>query len=128
MYGDPDFLESYEGSREFDEMYSFALTSLKAVCSPKNLDECTDEQKTKLEDIIAMSLEDLEKSIAEFDEKFEELEDHFESSTEVLEEEYNEMVEVNKNKKNSAKDESNYNILKSIQTLREMKNGGNDEL
>lgn len=109
-------------------MYSFAMTSLKAVCSPKNLDECTDEQKAKLEDIMAISLEDLEKSIEEFDEKMEQFEDEFESSTEVLEEEYNEMVEVNKNKKNSAKDESNYNILKSIEALRELNSGGNDEL
>jgi len=126
-YGDADFLESYEGSREFDEMYSFATTALKASCSPKNIDNCSDEEKEILEKIMAMSIEELEADVNAFDEMMEKSEEEFDESTEVLEQEYMAMMEASKKTKAEAKAASNYDLLKSIQAMKAAE-GGHDEL
>lgn len=127
-YGDPSFLDSYDGAREYDEMYSFATTGLKASCSPKNIDSCSDEEKETLEKILAMSIEDLEADIQAYDDVMEKEEEEFESSTEVLEEEYMAMMEESNKAKSEAKAASNYDILKSVQALKSSAASGNDEL
>ena len=129
MYGDADFLETYDGSREFEEMYSFATSGgLKASCSPKNLDLCDDEQKEKLEKLMAMSIEDLKTAVKEIDAKVEQMETDFDSSTDVLEEEYMGMMEKSKTKKDEAKKSSNYDVLKGVKAVKDQGKNDKDEL
>ncbi len=109
-------------------MYSFATTGLKASCSPKNIDSCSDEEKVKLDAIIAMSIEDLQAAVDEFDEIVEKAEEEFDESTEVLEEEYIGMMEASKTKKAEAKAASNYDLLKMVQSIKAQQGSGNDEL
>lgn len=127
-YGDPEYLESYEGSREFDEMYSFATTGLKVSCSPKNVDLCEEEEKAELEKLLALSYEELLAMVQEFDKKMKDFETSFDDSTESLEEEYMKMVQENQIAKEEAKAGSNYALLKSVQSLREFAGSPNDEL
>ena len=122
-YGDPEFLEVYEGSREFEEMYSFATTSLQVACSPKHLDACNDDDKAVLEEMLKMSYEDLKKVIDDFDAKVNQMEETFDNDTEGLEAEYMEMMKVNK----VTKPTGYYGIIKSIQAMRQQ-GSGNDEL
>ncbi len=129
MYGDPDFLESYDGSREFDELYVFATSgNLKASCSPKNIHLCDDEEKAKMEELIAMSIEDLKNAVKEIDDKMAKAEDDFDASTEVLEEEYMKMTEMNKKVKDEVKEAHHYNILKGVQSLKAQAVNDKDEL
>jgi protein disulfide-isomerase-like protein len=125
-YGDPEFLENYDGPRELDALYEFATTQIVPGCSPKNIDLCDADQKAMLEKLFAMSIEELEKAISDFDTMKADMEGAFDASTDSLEQEYMEMMEVNKEAKKEAKAASNYEILKSVML---MKMGeGNDEL
>lgn len=129
MYGDPDFLESYEGSREFDELYVFATSGgLKASCSPRNLELCDDKEKTKLEALMDMSIEELKKLIDDVDERVNAMESEFDQSTDVLEEEYREMMEMSEAKQNKAKKEAHYHILKEVEAQKQQAANDRDEL
>ena len=123
-------MEVYDGSREFDELYAFATSpNLKVSCSPKHLDECTEEQKTKLEEIMAMSIDDLKAALKTVEGTAQEMEAEFDDSTDVLEREYMEMQAESDSKKEKAMSESNYRFLKAVKTMRN-KNAadGHDEL
>jgi len=41
-YGDPNYLEDYEGGREYDELRTFAKENLVPICGPQNMDLCDD--------------------------------------------------------------------------------------
>merc|ERR1719252_18423 len=58
-YGDPNALEDYQGGRDYDALKSFADENLKPVCGPSNLDLCDDEKKKEIEELMALSAEDL---------------------------------------------------------------------
>merc|ERR1711981_1546744 len=47
-WGDPSNLEDYEGGRDYDDLKKFADENLKPVCSPANLDLCSDDQKAEV--------------------------------------------------------------------------------
>lgn len=129
-YGDPDFLEIYSGSNEFEELYVFATSpNLKASCSPKHLDECTEEEKVKLEEILAMTIDELKAAVKALNSKFEEMEAKFDASTDVLEQEYMMMTEEKEIKEKMAMNESNYKLIKSIMKMRNATaSAGKDEL
>ena len=126
MYGDPDFLETYEGSREFDELYVFATSHLKATCSPKNIDMCNGEEKAQLEELMKMPIEELEADVKSIDDAGDQMETDFDESTDGLEDEYMAMLEENKKAKDEAKASANYDVLKAVLSLK--KASGNDEL
>jgi thiol-disulfide isomerase/thioredoxin len=126
-YGDPAFLEDYSGSREFDEMYSFATTGLKANCSPNNIESCSEEEKEVLEGLLAMSVAELKEAVAEVEKKTEKAEEEFDASTDFLEEEYMGMMAKAKELKDAAKKAAKYDLLKAVQALKK-EGEGHDEL
>merc|ERR1712217_313825 len=74
-WGDPSALEDYEGGRELKDLKKFAEENLKPLCSPANIDLCDEEKKKQIQDLQAMSSDDL-------DAKIEELEGQMKSTTE----------------------------------------------
>merc|ERR1712070_47471 len=63
-YGDPSALEDYNGGRDFDELKKFT-EEIKPTCSPSNIDLCDADAKKKIEDLQALSVEDLDAKIEE---------------------------------------------------------------
>mmetsp|Transcript_1630 Transcript_1630/g.2156 ORF Transcript_1630/g.2156 Transcript_1630/m.2156 type:complete len:225 (+) Transcript_1630:151-825(+) len=127
-YGDPSFLEDYEGSREFDEMYSFATTSVKHTCSPNNIELCDDETKAKIEKIKSIPIEELQNDVAAIEEALDEADEDFDDLTDGLDDEYMGIVESVNKAKSEAKAAANYDIMKDVESMRRMKSGSNDEL
>lgn len=124
-------MEDYDGSREFDEMYSFATSGvLRASCSPKNTDLCSDEQKASIEEFKNMKMGELLAKISSIEKEVEDKESKFEEVSDGLEEEYNAMMEKNKETKTNAKKAASYDILKAVQTVKAEKEAesGKDEL
>jgi len=59
-WGDPANLEAYKGGRDFDSLKKFADENLKPLCSPFNLDICSDDQKKEIKKYEEMSAGDLD--------------------------------------------------------------------
>merc|ERR1719383_1558987 len=76
-YGDPSALEKYEGGRDFDSLKKFADENLKPMCSPSNMDLCDDDQKAELNQLMEMSLDDLETAYRRREEKITDAEENF---------------------------------------------------
>jgi len=87
-YGDPNGLEDYEGGRDFDALKAFADENLGPSCSYSNLDLCSEEQKTEIEAVAAMSQEDRTAKIKELDAKSEAAEKKFKTEVEKLQKKY----------------------------------------
>merc|ERR1712057_85322 len=62
-WGDPSNLEDYEGGRDYDDLKKFADENLKPVCSPANLDLCSDDQKAEIKKFTDMSDAELDEAI-----------------------------------------------------------------
>merc|ERR1712003_100494 len=62
-YGDPGALEDYKGGRDYAALKKFADENLKPMCSPSNLDLCDDDKKQEIEDMMELSVEDLNSQI-----------------------------------------------------------------
>ena len=62
-YGDPAALEDYQGGRDFDSLKKFADENLKPMCSPSNIDLCDDEKKAQIEELQALSADELQAKI-----------------------------------------------------------------
>ena len=105
-WGDPAALEDYKGGRDFDSLKKFADENLKPMCSPSNLDLCDDEKKAEIEKFMAMSMDDLDKSIAESEKLMEDAEEAFKTGVSELQEAYQKLM------------------TKKEETLEEIKNAG----
>merc|ERR1712151_1439463 len=68
-YGDPNDLKDYDGGRSYDDLKKFADENLGPSCGPENLDLCSAEDKAMLEKFLAMTIEELDKAIADADSK-----------------------------------------------------------
>jgi len=104
-FGDPSALEDYKGGRDFDALKKFADENLKPMCSPTNLELCDDDKKKQIEDLMALSAEDLDAKIAEGDKQVEEAEEHFKTEVEKLQAAYQKLM--------SDKDETIENVKDS---------------
>jgi len=104
-WGDPNNLEDYEGGRDYDALKSFADENLKPVCSPANIDLCSDEQKTEIEKFNKMTDAELDEAIKGKEKEQEEAESTFTSEVEKLQKTYEEL--------SKKKDETLANIKKS---------------
>lgn len=104
-WGDPNNLEYYEGGRDYDALKSFADENLKPVCSPANIDLCSDEQKTEIEKFNKMTDAELDEAIKGKEKEQEEAESTFTSEVEKLQKTYEEL--------SKKKDETLANIKKS---------------
>jgi len=83
-YGDPSNLDNYEGARDYVALLEFANENLGPTCGPANMDLCDDEQKVKIELLIAKGEKQLQIEIAELDQDIRDAEDYFEAEAQKL--------------------------------------------
>merc|ERR1711874_70964 len=77
-WGDPSALEDYDGGRDYDSLKKFAISNLKPVCSPSNIDLCDEGKKGEIAKLQAMSEEDLSAQIDEKKAEMKAAEEEFE--------------------------------------------------
>lgn len=124
-WGDPAALEDYQGGRDYKTLKKFADEKLKPMCSPANIDLCDDEKKAEINKFMAMSDEDLEKSITEKETEMATAEEEFKTFVEGLQESYQEGMK----KKDDALDaikESGLGLMKAVKVSK--KKASKDEL
>jgi len=126
-YGDPSFLEEHVEARDFQSLFKFANTNLKAGCTPKTLDLCDTEQKTMIEKFMTFSLDELIDEIDEIEENMDDLDEAFDESQGDLEAEYESIMGISDAAKKVAKDAADYKTIKSVLAVKMMQ-GGSDEL
>jgi len=112
-YGDVNNLEDYQGGRTFDDMSAFAKENLGPSCGPANLDLCDAEQKTKIEEALAMSADDLKAKIAEGEKASEDAESNFKAEVEKLQAKY-ESLQKEKEETVANVKKSGLGMLKSV--------------
>jgi len=123
-WGNPDDLQDYEGGRGFDELKKFADENLKPICAPGNLDICTDEDRAKIEKVMAMSDEDIATQIEEGDKKIKDAEETFQTKLSELQETYQELMKTKDETIEEVK-KSGLGMLKSVLAFK--KSGGGDD-
>jgi len=116
-WGSPDALEDYEGGRDYEALEAFAEENLKPVCSPANIDLCDDEKKAKIEELMKMSLEDLDAEIEKKDAESKEAETHFDAEVQKLQETY-EALEKEKTAKQAAVKASGLGLMKAVKAAK----------
>ena len=124
-YGDPNALEDYQGGRDYDALKKFADENLKPVCGPSNLDLCDDEKKKEIEELMALSAEDLDGKITEGEGKIEAAEKLFKDELEKLQKNY-EKLQKDKEATIAEVKASGLGLLKSVKAAK--KAGGKEEL
>lgn len=72
-YGDPDDLKDYQGGRDLTALRKFAEENLGPQCGPDNLDLCNEETKAVIEKLQKMTVEELDKAIADADKEVEKI-------------------------------------------------------
>ena len=113
-YGDPSALEDYQGGRDFSDLESFAEENLKPLCSPANLDLCEADDRSKIEELMALSAEDLKAKIAEKDELIKQAGDTFDEKLKELQATYE---EIQKTRDDTIKEvkASGLGLMKAVQ-------------
>ena len=124
-YGDPNALEDYQGGRDYDALKKFADENLKPVCGPSNLDLCDDEKKKEIEELMALSAEDLDGKITEGEGKIEAAEKLFKDELEALQKNYEKLMK-DKEATIAEVKASGLGLLKSVKAAK--KAGGKEEL
>merc|ERR1712217_599388 len=87
-WGDPNSLEDYSGERTYDALKKFAMDNLKPLCSPNNLDICTEDKKAEIVALQALPAEELAKKIEEKEQQIKTAEEDFETKVKELQETY----------------------------------------
>ena len=123
-YGDPSSLEDYDGGRSYDDIKAHA-DSLKPLCSPFNLELCEDEDRKKIEDIMALSDDELAAKIEEGEKAMSEAESTFDEELQKLQAQY-EALRDTKDSTIKAVKEGGHGLYKSVQASR--KSGDKDEV
>jgi len=122
-YGDPTNLESYEGGRDLDSLQAFAKESLGPTCGPANLDLCDAEKKKKVEELLAMPIDALGKSVKEKDAEIKKLEDDFAEMLKGLQAQYEQAEKDTKEGKDKIK-KSGLGIMKQVFAHRQKQEKG----
>lgn len=130
MYGDPHGPEIYEGGRDYESLSEFAKENIsKPVCSVRNVEYCSDDEKAIISSLRTKSREELEiveGTVAEsvqaaqatYDEALEELTARFEEITNT----FNGAIDV-------IRGETNYKWVQQILSESgDEETGANDEL
>jgi len=112
-YGDPSALEDYDGGRDFDSLKKFAEENLKPMCSPSNIDLCEADKKKQIEELMALSADDLDAKIAEKEKEQKDAEAHFEAEVKKLQETY-EGLSKTKDETLKAIKESGLGLMKAV--------------
>jgi len=87
-YGAPDALKDYDGDNQFQDLLLFAKKHLGPCCGPENLELCNQEDKVKIETILAIGIEKLEEEVDEYYKFSEAKEEEFYAQVEKLQEAY----------------------------------------
>lgn len=112
-WGDPSALEDYDGGRDFDSLKEFADENLKPMCSPSNIDLCDDEKKKTINELMAMSLEDVGDLIDQKEAELTKVENTFEDEVKKLQETY-EQLEKTKTEKQAEIKASGLSLMKAV--------------
>jgi len=91
-YGDVNNMEDYQGGRDLDDLRKFAKENLGPSCGPANLDLCDDAQKKEINDVMALSDDDIDTKIKEGEKKMEDAESTFKAEVEKLQASYEKLV------------------------------------
>lgn len=124
-WGDPSDLQDYQGGRDFNSLKKFADENLKPMCSPMNIDLCDDDKKKQIQEFQAMSVEEMDAKIAEYEKQLEEAEENFKSEVSKLQATYQKLSEE-KDAKLAAVKDSGLGLLKSVKIAKAK--AGSDEL
>merc|ERR1712217_570934 len=116
-HGDPNSLEDYEGGRDFESLKTFAKENLGPKCGPANLDLCNAEQKEKINEFLAMSVEDIEALVQEKESEMKQADKDFEELLKSLQNQYEEKQKETDEKKKEIK-ESGLGLMKAVQAHR----------
>jgi len=87
-YGDPDDLQDYKGGRTLKDLQKFASENLKPVCSPANIDLCDADKKKQIEELQALSADELDAKIKAEEKKQKDAEKTFEEEVDKLQKRY----------------------------------------
>merc|ERR1712159_468525 len=106
--------EDYDGGRDYEALKKFAMDNLKPVCSPTNLDLCSEEKKAEITAIQASPDDELTKKIEEKEAEIKTAEETFEAEVKKLQDTYSEL-QKNKDDTVKAVKESGLGLMKSVQ-------------
>jgi len=126
-YGDPNNLEKYEGGRAYKDLLKFAKENLGPACGPAKMDLCDDEQKAKIELLMAKGIEQLTVEIEKLEARIQSAEDHFEKEVNKLTDRYEE-IEKDKNDTIAAAKDKDLGLMKSVRDSLEAEAAKHDEL
>jgi len=126
-YGHPSNLEKYDGGRGYDELLKFAKENLGPICGPDNMDLCDDEQKAKIELLIAKGLLQLTIEIDELEEIMKSAEETFNTGVQKLQTRHKELKEEKEETIAAAKDKDLV-LMKAVRSSLETKAAEHDEL
>jgi len=90
-YGDPNDLQDYKGGRSLKDLQKFAADNLGPTCGPNNLDLCDDAKKKQIEELQALSADELDKRIKAEEQKQKDAEKKFEEEVDKLQKRYKEL-------------------------------------
>ena len=124
-WGDPADLQDYQGGRDFASLKKFAEENLKPMCSPMNIDLCDDDKKKQIEEFQAMSDEEMDAKIAEYEKQLEDAEENFKTEVSKLQATYQKLSE-DKDAALAAVKDSGLGLLKSVKIAKGKT--GSDEL
>lgn len=125
-YGDPTALEAYEGGRDEASLKEFAK-GLKPSCGPAHMDLCDDEEKAKLEALMATPDDELDAKIAEGEKKIKDAETLFETELNKLQESYKKL-QAEKEATLAEVKSSGLGQLKAIKAAKKAKAAAKEEL
>merc|ERR1711972_258339 len=125
-WGDPSSLESYEGGREYDDLKKFVKENLKPMCSPSNIDLCSEEKKKEISDLQALPAEELAAKIEEKKKEQKDASEHFDAEVKKLQDRY-QQLETEKKEKIAAVKASGLGLMQAVQAAAK-KAGGKEEL
>jgi len=126
-YGDPGALEDYKGGRDYNALKKFADENLKPMCSPSNLDLCDDEKKQEIEDMMKLSVEELNTQIKDGESKIEAAEENFKTEVEKLQAAYQKLMS-DKDDAIEAVKKSGLGLMKSVLAAKQKADSDKDEL
>jgi len=126
-YGDPNNLEDYKGGRDYDDLLTFAKEHLGPTCGPDNMNLCDAEQKSKIEEIMALGLETLEVDIKGLDDSIKAAEDNFEAEVKKLQGTYEQLMKDKDDAVEAAKSQD-LGLKKTIRAHLQRQVGEHDEL
>ncbi|KAL3817695.1 hypothetical protein ACHAXA_002844 [Cyclostephanos tholiformis] len=87
-WGDPSDLRDFQEGQSYDDLKKFADENLKPICSPKNIDLCSNVKKVNILKFQAMSKANLDALIKAEEKKPEDAEKEFKDAVAKLQEQY----------------------------------------